>query len=73
LEHERTAASIRTWGDSGSSSIARLPSAIASSNRPLEGQRHAELIVRERVIRVERESPPEFALAPRPGHIRKTA
>ena len=29
----------------------------------LEGQRHAELIVRERVIGVERERPPEFALA----------
>ena len=31
----------------------------------LEGQRHAELIVRERVVGVERERPPEFALAPR--------
>ena len=30
----------------------------------LEGQRHAELIVRERVIGVERERTPEFALAP---------
>ena len=32
----------------------------------LEGQRHAELIVRERVVGIERERPPEFALAPCP-------
>jgi hypothetical protein len=30
---------------------------------PLKGQRHAELVVRKRVIRIERESAPEFALA----------
>ncbi len=56
-------ASTSTCGDSGSSSAARLLSAMDSSNRPVNASAMRELIVREGVVRVELDRPPEFALA----------
>ena len=58
--------SIGICGDSGSNSAARLPSAIDSSNRPWNAEPQTELIVSERVIRIERERPSKFALAALP-------